>query len=478
MSSAECYTQVIGRVSEKQLQLGEDDSYLALKNAWDRVLEVLAEHVNKPSFESWIKTAKPVSVDGDVVRIGAVSQFARHWLESKHMPLIREILESDLGFKPKIIVELLKEDEPVLMTETLPKKPKQSSSKPEDELISLPLNNQYNFKNFVVGPNNRLAFACAEAIAQSPGKTYNPLFLYGGPGLGKTHLMHAVGLLAREMHTTKRVAYVSGETFTYHYINSLREHKTAEFRRKYRGIDIWLVDDIQFLVGKERTEEEFFHTYNAIFDMGKQIVLTSDRAPKELQLDTRLLSRFEMGMLADIRPPDLETRMAILQSRAESENMSLSDEVILYIAQLITSDIRRLQSALIRLHAYASLMKTEVTPSLAENVLGNYYESQAPPIVDTTKVLAAVAKHFNIELAELKGKCRSKDIVVPRQVAMYLSRDLTESSLPAIGKAFGGKDHTTVMHACKKIEEKLAKDKSFTVMIDSLKNTIKGKAES
>ncbi len=459
-------------MTDKQLQLGEDDAFLALQNAWQHALEVLAEQVNKPSFESWIKTARPLSIEGNTVRIATNSKFAKHWLESKHIGFIRDILESDMGTKLTVKVELVESQEPAILTEKLPTKPK-SSPKDNDEPISLPLNNQYNFDNFVVGPTNRLAHACAMAIAENPGKTYNPLFVYGGPGLGKTHLMHAVGQTAMTNFPGMKVAYVSGEAFTYHYVNSLREHKAAEFRRKYRSIDVWLVDDIQFLVGKERTEEEFFHTYNAIYDMGKQIVLTSDRPPKDLRLDTRLLSRFECGMIADIAPPDLETRMAILETKAEYEHIALSNDVILYIAKLITSNVRRLESALIQLHAYASLMKTSVTPTLAEEVLSKHFGEEAAPVIDAQKVQLEVANKFNIDISDLKGKTRSADIVMPRQIAMYLIRELTDYSLPSIGKAFGGRDHSTVLHACKKIEEKLTSDKSFASMVNELARLIR-----
>ena len=269
------------------------------------------------------------------------------------------------------------------------------------------------------------------------------------------------------------MVYVSGETFTYHYITALREHRTAEFRRKYRSVDLWLVDDIHFLVGKERTEEEFFHTYNAIYEMGKQIVLTSDRAPKDLDLDGRLLSRFECGMLADVSPPDLETRMAILQAKAALENMALPNEVILYIARLITSNIRQLEGALIKLHAYASLMRTSVTATLAEEVLGKYYGDGTQRVINVPRIQQEVARRFNIALAELKGNCRERDIVVPRQVAMYLARQMTDSSLPAIGKAFGGKDHSTVLHACKKIEERLARDRAFVALLEEISTKIR-----
>lgn len=460
----------MGLLSEEQLQLGEDAAFRTLQSAWQSAVQVLSAEVDRPSFESWVKTARPVSISEHVVTIGATSGFGRRWLETKHLPLITQILAEHLGYQPRIKIEVLKEPVPAIMAEKLPPKPK---ARHEEEPISQPLNSRYTFDTFVVGPTNRLAHACAQSVAVAPGKTYNPLFIYGGAGLGKTHLMHAVGQFAIESSPGLRVVYVSGETFTYHYITALREHRTAEFRRKYRSVDLWLVDDIHFLVGKERTEEEFFHTYNAIYEMGKQIVLTSDRAPKDLDLDGRLLSRFECGMLADVSPPDLETRMAILQAKAALENMALPNEVILYIARLITSNIRQLEGALIKLHAYASLMRTSVTATLAEEVLGKYYGDGTQRVINVPRIQQEVARRFNIALAELKGNCRERDIVVPRQVAMYLARQMTDSSLPAIGKAFGGKDHSTVLHACKKIEERLARDRAFVALLEEISTKIR-----
>lgn len=452
---------------DKQLQLGEDETLLALQKAWADALVTLQEMVSKPSFESWIKTAFPVRMQANAAVIGTHSSFAKHWIESKHGEDIAGILTKHFGFDVKLKIEVIEQTEPPIMVEKLPAKPKPQTNL-SDEAVFQPLNTRYSFDNFVVGPTNRLAHACAAAVADEPGRTYNPLFIYGGAGLGKTHLMHAVGLAAGGIRPDFRVVYVSGEQFTYHYVTSLREHRTAEFRRRYRNVDLWLVDDIQFLMGKERTEEEFFHTFNEIYETGKQIVLTSDRPPRDLDLDTRLRSRFECGMLADISPPDLETRMAILQSKAESERVMLSDEVILYVAQLITTNIRQLEGALVRLHAYASLMKTEVTASLAQEVLGDYYLQNAPVVIDVSKIVDEVAGRFGVEPIDIKGKSRTKDIVACRQVAMYLTRTLTDTSLPAIGKAFGGKDHSTVLHACRKVEERLNKDRAFAAQVDEL----------
>lgn len=465
-------------MSNSQLQLGEDEAYRALQSAWERVLAALAERVNKPSFESWIKTARPLGMDGSLVRLGTPSRFAKHYIETKHLDSIRELLELELGQPLRVRVELVEVTEPVLMTDRLPRKPAERRPAEEEEPISQPLNSRYTFDTFVVGPNNRLAHACAMSVAETPGKTYNPLFIYGGSGLGKTHLMQAIGHHILKNDPNTRVLYVSGETFTYHYITALREHRTAQFRRKYRDVDVWLVDDIHFLVGKERTEEEFFHTYNAIYDMGKQIVLTSDRAPKDLELDSRLLSRFECGMIADIKPPDLETRLAIIQSKAASENMTIPYEVMLYIARLITSNIRQIEGALIKLHAYASLMRTPVTESLAQEVLGTYFTEAPQMVVDARKVQEEVARRFNLEVSELTGPCRSKDIVIARQVAMYLTRELTDWSLPAIGRAFGGRDHTTVLHACKAVAARIAVDASLARLIEDLSRQIRNGGKS
>ncbi|MFQ3549641.1 MAG: chromosomal replication initiator protein DnaA, partial [Armatimonadota bacterium] len=405
------------------------------------------------------------------------SPFAKNWIETKYSAFIKDKFSEKLGKDINLRILLINEEEqakPIITAETLPAKPVQKS-KQDEEPISLPLNSKYNFDNFVVGPNNRLAHACAVSIAENPGKTYNPLFIYGGAGLGKTHLMHALGITAQASKPNMKVVYVSGETFTFHYVTALKEQRTSSFRKRYRNVDLWLVDDIQFLAGKERTEEEFFHTFNALYDMGKQIVLTSDRAPKDLELDRRLLSRFESGMLSDIRPPDLETRMAILQSKAETEKMALSDEVILYIARLITNNIRQLEGALIKLHAYASLMRTDVTKTLAEEILGEYFTNEVPNVIDVSVVQKAVADRFNINVSELSNSSRQKDIVLPRQTAMYIAREITGASLPAIGKAFGGRDHTTVMHACKKIEEKLSQEKDFASLVEDLLRSIENR---
>lgn len=453
---------------EKQLQLGQDDAFLALEEAWGLACESLAGKVQKPSFESWIKPVSPLSFEDGVAVLGTPSRFAKHWLEGKYLADIETLLKEHLGQDIRVVLRQKNDEQSGILQETLPPVRKKKEQAPE-ESIAIPLNARYTFDSFIVGPCNRLAHATAAAISERPGSTYNPFFLYGRAGLGKTHLAQAVGLAAMDMNPNLKVAYVRGETFTFQYITALREHRIADFRKKYRNIDIWLVDDIQFLVGKEKTEEEFFHTFNALYDDGKQVVLTSDRSPKDLELDPRLLSRFECGMVADIVPPDFETRIAILQNKAERENMNIPYEVITYVANLVRSNIRQLEGALIKLHAYSALMKKQVTQELAEDVLGSYFATVKNDIpLDPRLVQLAVARKFNINVDDITGTKRSQEIVLPRQVAMYLSRELTESSLPAIGRAFGGKDHTTVLHSIQKVKKLIDSDRALLVTIDEI----------
>lgn len=460
-------------MSDKQLQFGEDENLIALVNAWGKTLDIIKEQIPAPSYESWIKPTLPLSFENGVVKIGTTSKLAKGLIEN-HIKKIAPVLSDLLEQKITIKIELISKNMVPMVEQSgaLPKKPEPIISK-MDEQIAFPLNPRYNFDNFVVGQTNRLAHACAYSVANEPGKTYNPLFIYGGAGLGKTHLMQAVGHSIIQAGHALKVAYISGEHFTSSYVTAIQTHRTSEFRKKCRSVDVWLVDDVQFLVDKERIQEEFFHTFNSIYDTGKQIILTSDRSPKQLDMDKRLLSRFECGMLADIRPPDLETRMAILQDKAANENMTLSNEVVLYLARLITDNIRQLEGALIRLHAYASLTKTEVTPDFCHDLLGDYFGKQSQKIIDVGCVQKVVSEKFKIDMGDIQGKSRAKEIVIARQIAMYLSRELTEMSLSGIGSNFGGKDHTTIMHACKKIEGKLSEDTDFALLIEELMHVIK-----
>lgn len=440
-----------------QLRLGENESLVSLRRAWESAKETLKSKINKPSYQSWVTAVVPLSLENGIACLGTTSRFAKHWFESKHMDLIREVLSNELGAEVRIRFETVEEakEEAPLLKESLPVKPARPKLQQDEEPVSLPLNERHVFDTFVVGPGNRLAHAAAAAVAEAPGKTYNPLFFYGTPGLGKTHLLHAIGHQIKRLHPEGKVAYLSGEAFTYQYVTAVRDRKIQAFRRRYRGVDVWLIDDVQFLIGKEKTEEEFFHTFNSLYDTGKQIVLSSDRPPKELNLDTRLLSRFESGLVADIAPPDFETRAAILQRKAECEQMSLPDEVVLYVAKIIRSNIRQLEGALVKLHAYASLMKMPLTRELAHEVLHGYYVDE--PEIDPRTVQLEVCKLFNLNLEDITGPGRSRELVLARQVAMYLARHLTTFSLPSIGRAFG-KDHSTVIHACNKVAQLLVTD--------------------
>jgi chromosomal replication initiator protein len=336
------------------------------------------------------------------------------------------------------------------------------------------LNPKYTFETFVIGSSNRFAHAAAVAVAESPAKAYNPLFIYGGSGLGKTHLLHAIGHYATSLGNAKSVRYVSTEEFTNDFINSLRDDKTSAFQRRYRDVDILLIDDIQFLENRERTQEEFFHTFNTLHNTNKQIVITSDRSPRQLAtLEDRLRTRFEWGLLADIQPPDLETRIAILQKKAAQERLAVPSEVLEFIASRIADSIRELEGALIRVTAFASLNRSVVDLALAEEVLRDFIPDGSGPDITADQIMEASSEYFGVSIEDLRGQSRSRVLVNARQVAMYLCRELTDLSLPRIGQAFGGRDHTTVMHADRKIRQQMAERRSLYNQIADLTNRIK-----
>ncbi|MDT5036062.1 MAG: chromosomal replication initiator protein [Micromonosporaceae bacterium] len=336
------------------------------------------------------------------------------------------------------------------------------------------LNPKYTFETFVIGSSNRFAHAASVAVAESPAKAYNPLFIYGGSGLGKTHLLHAIGQYAQQLGNARSVRYVSTEEFTNDFINSLRDDKTSAFQRRYRDVDILLIDDIQFLENRERTQEEFFHTFNTLHNANKQIVITSDRSPRQLAtLEDRMRTRFEWGLLADIQPPDLETRIAILQKKAAQERMFAPPDVLEFIASRVASSIRELEGALIRVTAFANLTRAPVELSLAEEVLRDFIPDGSGPEITADQIMASTSDYFGVSLDDLRGHSRSRVLVNARQVAMYLCRELTDLSLPRIGQAFGGRDHTTVMHADRKIRQQMAERRSLYNQIAELTNRIK-----
>ncbi len=444
------------------------------KQVWQAVLGELQLGISKGNFDTWFKDTSIVSFEDDVFVIGVSNAFAREWLENKYRPNVKQALTRHLG--RTVDVRFITAG-PALRGPAAPP----PTGGPRQEPAAAPvtagptatLNSRYTFSTFVVGSNNRLAHAAALSVAERPGHSYNPLFVYGGVGLGKTHLMHAIGHAVVVRHPKKRVAYATSEKFTNEFINAIRGQKTEEFRERYRRIDILLIDDIQFIAGKEGTQEEFFHTFNAIHEEGKQIVLSSDKPPKAItQLEDRLRSRFEWGLIADISPPDLETRTAILRAKAEGQSVLVPPAVIDFLAQRIVSNIRELEGALTRIIAYATLNAVPITVELAQTVLQNILYNPKRQSVTPEKIVEIVARYYGLESDLLRGKARDKQIVRPRQIAMYLMREETEAPLLRIGEALGGRDHSTVLHGCDKIERELGEDDEFRREVSSLRELL------
>lgn len=429
-----------------------------LSTLWDKVLDSLRSELKKPTFEVWVRSARPVTLSGNSLIIQVPNEFAKEWLESKYSGLLKETIKNILGRDVSISFIVAASDDYVPTGFDDPDECTQDLHATED-ISHTPLNPKYTFEGFVVGSSNRFAHAAALAVAQSPGKAYNPLFLYGGVGLGKTHLMHAIGHYVYEHYSDLKVVYVSSEKFTNEMINSIRDRTTDNFREKYRNVDVLLIDDIQFLQDKERTQEEFFHTFNALYESGKQIVISSDRPPKEIPtLEDRLRSRFEWGLTTDMQVPDFETRVAILKKKTTYEGFDVPNDVMVYIANQFHSNIRELEGALIRVVAYSSLTNEPMNVDLATKVLQDILPSQKSKRISIEAIQQIVAEYYNIKCEDMKAKKRTRAVAFPRQVAMYLSRELTDLSLPKIGEEFGGRDHTTVIHAYEKIQETLKDD--------------------
>ena len=453
---------------------------LNLKALWSAALGEIQVGLSKGNYETWFKETAIVSEEDDVFMIGVPNAFAREWLESKYRQQVRETLQRllartvDVRFV-NMTASSARSDRPVA---AIPggsggQAANGSSDRPRDTPVGGVLNPRYTFSTLVVGSNNRLAHAAALSVAERPGHSYNPLFIYGGSGLGKTHLMHAIGHAVVGRHPKKRVAYATSEKFTNEFINSIRAQKGEEFRERYRRIDVLLIDDIQFLTGKEGTQEEFFHTFNAIHEEGKQIVLSSDRPPKAIErLEDRLRSRFEWGLIADISTPDLETRIAILRAKAEAQSVPVPPPVVDFLAQRIVSNIRELEGALTRICAYATLNAVPVTTQLAQEILQNILYNPRQKTLSTEKIVETVAKYYGVPVGELKGKARDKQIVLPRQIAMYLMREETEAPLLRIGEALGGRDHSTVLHGCEKIEREMAENDDFRRDVGALREML------
>lgn len=439
---------------------------------WQQVLSIIQTKLSKPSFDTWFKATKANFIDDSLLEIIAPTTFAAEWLEGRYTNLIRSTLFDYLGRQISVKFSI---EEPKTAEQNIVFPPKhQSPTVITEEAPSNMLNPKYTFDTFVIGTNNRFAHAASLAVAEAPAKAYNPLFLYGGVGLGKTHLMHAIGHYIMEHNPTMRVLYISSEKFTNEFINAIRDSQGESFRTKYRNIDVLLIDDIQFIAGKEQTQEEFFHTFNALHEERKQIIISSDRPPKEIPtLEERLRSRFEWGLITDIQPPDLETRIAILRKKARAENLDIPNEAMNYIANQIDTNIRELEGALIRVVAYSSLINADITSHLAAEALKDIIPSARPRMITINDIQIKVGEFYGLKLEDFKARKRTKAIAFPRQIAMYLSRELTDYSLPKIGEAFGGRDHTTVIHAHEKITQLVKVDQELYKIIQNLTEKIK-----
>jgi chromosomal replication initiator protein len=442
---------------------------VALGETWKQVIVLLEQKIDKHNLETWILPAKPLGVDDACFTIGVPSKFFATWLEEHHSDIIKGALKQVSGQDLDLRFTVVSTDRPPPEAGRDPA----TTSAVRRSTIGTNLNARYTFGRFVVGGSNKFAHAAALAVAENPAHSYNPLFIYGGVGLGKTHIMQAIGNHVLNTKPDLRVCYVSAEKFMNEMIYSIQHGTTISFRNKYRGMDVLLIDDVQFLAGKESTQEEFFHTFNSLYDAHKQIVLTSDRPPKDIPtLEERLVSRFEWGLVTDIQPPDFETRVAILRKKAEGENLSIPDEVFHLIADAIKANIRELEGSLVKLVAFSSITGQGITMDLASEVLKDILQPEVRTItVDDIK--RVVARHYKISPEALVSRKRTSAIAFPRQVAMYLARMLTASSLSDIGMAFGKRDHTTVMHACDKVGEKIRTDPKFQALTERLVEEVK-----
>lgn len=484
-----------------------------LASVWARSLEGLSDGSLPPQHRAWMSLTRPLALVEDTALLAAPNEFAKDVLETRLRPLISEALARELGREVRVAVtvdpsvmdneagEQLDADTPSHPAsgqeadEPEPEAPAPSPAPdtaeetgtgaaadsaadgaigPERQAEPTRLNPKYTFERFVIGSSNRFAHAASIAAAETPAKAYNPLFLYGDSGLGKTHLLHAIGHYARSLFPGARMRYVSSEEFTNDFINSIRDGKAESFRRRHRDVDVLLVDDIQFLEYKEQTQEEFFHTFNTLHNADKQIVVSSDRPPKRLtMLENRLRNRFEWGLITDIQPPELETRIAILRKKAGQENLNIPSEALEYVASKISTNIRELEGALIRITAFASLNRQSVDLPLVEIVLRDLIPEQEEPEITVSTVIAATAEYFGLSIDDVCGMSRSRVLVTARQIAMYLCRELTDLSLPKIGQQFGGRDHTTVMHANRKVRSLMAERRSTYNQVTELTNRIK-----
>jgi chromosomal replication initiator protein len=443
---------------------------------WGDVLPNLKALFKDEIFALWIKPLKALRWENSLLTLQVPNRFFSDWIKQNCQTHLENIVRQITGAEAAVDFEMAQEIEPILKEEEARVDPV-PAPRAENQFTAEQFNPKYTFETFVVGPSNRFAQAAAEAVAKDPGRAYNPLFLYGGVGLGKTHILHAIGHHIHSHRPGAKVLYITSEKFINEFIDALRFERMKEFRAKYRSVDCLLIDDIQSLVGKENSQEEFFYTFNTLYDSHKQIVISSDRTPNDTKVGSRLISRFEWGVVADIQPPDLETRIAILRSKAAAERIFVPDDVIVYIASQIRSNIRELEGSLIRIVAFSSLTGAPLTVDSARETLkdiASAAEDSRPLTMEG--IQEVVAKHFNLDTRDMRSKRRTDAIAFPRQIAMYLARTLTEASTTEIGDSFGGKDHTTVMHACNKIKAKMASDPYFVALINKITQQIRTRA--
>lgn len=447
------------------------------ENIWASILEDLKRRVSEQKFLTWFRPIRPVEVTPGRVTLEVPNPFFIDWFEEHNLPLLRSSIEAQLGGSPDIRFSVT----PDYQRDFQPDYGYSSPGSYVRPVPSLPtpggcyhnLNSRFVFENFVVGRGNEFTYAACKAVAGDPARIYNPLFIHGGVGLGKTHIMQAVGTEVKRRLPRAKVFYVAAEKFMNEMIESIQRGTTLEFRERYRGLDVLLIDDIQFMSGKESTQEEFFHTFNSLYDSNKQVVVTSDRAPKDINdLAERLISRFNWGLVTDIQPPDLETRVAILRRKAERENIQIPDSVLFFIAENVRSNIRELEGSLVRLSALASLSGSPITDDLAREVLGDYIRENQARSVEVIDIQKTVATHFELPVESLRGKRRTSAVALARQVAMYLTKQLTSLTLVEIGRRFGNRDHSTVLHACNKISQRSSQNDEFAQLLDRIRRSI------
>lgn len=440
---------------------------MELEQIWEEALKMIEEETSPVSFATWIQPIVPCGIIGNKIILQVKESFLKEIIEKRHLPLIRTAIKMVTKNEYDIMITTEEEQNAGNLHNL-------AAEKPAENELARNLNPKYVFDSFVVGNSNRMAHAASLAVAESPAQAYNPLFLYGNSGLGKTHLMHSIGHFILDRNPQAKVLYVTSETFTNELINSIQNNKNEEFRNKYRNIDVLMIDDIQFISKKEGTQEDFFHTFNALYESNKQIIISSDRPPKEIKtLEDRLRSRFEWGLIADVQPPDYETRIAILKKKAERDNLTVPDDVMAYIAKNIASNIRELEGALTRIVAFATLTNQDISIALAENSLKDIFSENSATPLTPELIQQVVAEYYNIRVEDIQGSKKPKNIAFPRQVSMYLCRKLLDISLPKIGESFGGRDHTTVIYAISKIEKQLESDEGLQKTVHALEKEIK-----